>query len=142
MSYTYDYPRPAVTVDMIVWRRAGEGLQILLIERGHNPFKGTYALPGGFVDLNENLADAAYRELLEETGINNLLLKQFYTFGDKGRDPRGHTVSVVFAGCLLQQAEATAGDDAASLAWFPIDKLPPLAFDHKAIIDKFLAEYF
>jgi len=139
MPFTYTYPRPAVTVDIIVLRKGQEKKEILLIKRKHPPFENGYALPGGFVDAHENLIDAAYRELKEETNISHINLEQFYTFGDKGRDPRGHTVSVVYYGTIdSNNNEEKAGDDAASLKWFEINKLPDLAFDHKEIIAQFI----
>ena len=142
MPYTYDYPRPAVTVDIIVINRIKESYHLLLIERKHPPFQNKWALPGGFVDTDESLIDAAYRELQEETNITNIKLTQFYAFGDKGRDPRGHTVSVVYFGFIENlQTNEIAGDDAASLKWFNIDDLPQLAFDHDKIISQFKAQY-
>jgi 8-oxo-dGTP diphosphatase len=104
--------------------------EVLLIKRANEPFRGKWALPGGFVDKDEPLEDAAVRELKEETGLSNILLTQMHTFGNPGRDPRGHTVSVVFVGYLPLAAEAKAGDDAAEVDWFSLDKLPELAFDH------------
>jgi len=109
--------------------------EILLIKRGNDPFKGKWALPGGFVDENESLEVAAARELKEETGLNGILLTQMHAFGNPGRDPRGHTVSVVYVGYLPLDLEAIAGDDAAEVAWFKLDSLPDLAFDHKGIAE-------
>jgi 8-oxo-dGTP diphosphatase len=143
MSYTYEYPRPAVTVDIIVIKKTKLSYKILLIERKHPPYASMWALPGGFVDVDENLIDAAYRELKEETNIHNITLEQFYTYGDKGRDPRGHTVSVIYYGYIDRlKNDAIAGDDAAALKWFAIDKLPTLAFDHDKIIKHFVAQFF
>jgi len=141
MSFTYPYPRPAVTVDIIVIRSTSEA-KVLLIKRKNEPFEGCWALPGGFVDVDEGLKDAAYRELFEETALKKIYLEQFYTFGDKGRDPRGHNVSIVFWGYNDGSEKAVAGDDASHLEWFDLFNLPPLAFDHKEVIEKFKAEYF
>jgi len=142
MSTTYEYPRPSVTVDIIVIDSTPEWQNILLIERKHPPFAGSYALPGGFVDKDENLIDAAYRELEEETNIKIIELKQFFTYGDKGRDPRGHTISVVYYGFVSEKKTSEkAGDDAASLKWFNVNELPALAFDHHKIITQFIEQY-
>ena len=135
MTHTYPYPRPALTVDIIVFRMIDNIPEVLLIRRANEPFKGKWALPGGFVDKDEPLAVAAARELHEETGITGIILTQMHTFGDPGRDPRGHTVSVVYVGYLPIGAEARAGDDADETAWFDLKKLPELAFDHDQIID-------
>lgn len=136
MAYTYEYPRPLVTVDIFLLRYRAGRLEILLIQRAHEPFSGKWALPGGFVDENEPLAAAAARELREETGFSDLPLTQLRAFGDPGRDPRGHTISVVFGGFLRPDADPAprAGDDARRADWFPLDQLPPLAFDHRKII--------
>ncbi len=136
MSYCYDFPRPAVAADTLLLRQGTGGLEILLIQRGRPPFAGRWALPGGFVEEEETLLEAARRELYEETGIEDVPLRQFAAYGDPGRDPRGWTVSIVFWGWLGEQTRhAQAGDDAASARWWPVDALPPLAFDHADIID-------
>jgi len=135
MSCTYPFPRPAVTVDIIIFRLSDDTPELLLIERGNDPYKGQWALPGGFVDKNEALEHAAARELEEETGLTNILLTQMHTFGNPGRDPRGHTIAVVYVGYLTNEAEAKAGDDAARVEWFKIDQLPPMAFDHNMIVE-------
>lgn len=135
-KYCYDYPRPSVTVDIILLAETDLSPQILLIERKHDPFSGMWALPGGFVDENEDLPDAAARELKEETGIENVPLIQFGAFGKPGRDPRGHTVSIAFLTTLSSIVKPVAGDDAANAKWFSIKNLPDLAFDHKEIINK------
>lgn len=135
MTYTYEYPRPAVTVDIILFSLQGENSEILLIERKHDPYKACWALPGGFVEMDETLLESALRELKEETGIEGIGLKQFRTYGDPGRDPRGRTVSVMFYAMVDKSAiHACAGDDAASLQWFDIHKLPALAFDHRKVV--------
>ena len=141
MIYTYAYPRPSVTVDIIVYKKINNETQILLIERGNEPFKNMWALPGGFIDVDTDveLKDAAYRELKEETSINDINLEQFRTYGKIGRDPRGRTISIIFTGCFINHdQEVKAGDDAASLKWFKINELPDIAFDHKDIINDFL----
>ena len=136
MSYTYDYPRPAVCADIIVFKYKDKNLHILLIKRMFDPFKDKWALPGGFVDMDEELDTAAYRELAEETSILNIELKQFRSFGKIGRDPRGRTISVVYYGFLSEDNnEMKAGSDAADALWFAINNLPPLAFDHNEIIE-------
>jgi len=135
MAYSYPYPRPAVTVDIIILRMAGDDPEVLMIKRLNEPFKGKWALPGGFIDEDESLESAASRELQEETGLKGLVLTQMHSFGDPGRDPRGHTVSVAYVGYLPLGAEPKAGDDAAETGWFKLNELPELAFDHKLIIE-------
>jgi len=135
MSYTYKFPRPAVTVDIIIFRMKDQKPEVLLIERGNDPYKGQWALPGGFVDKDEPLEAAAARELEEETHLRDILLTQMHTLGNPGRDPRGHTVSVVYVGYLPEGAEARPGDDAAATAWFKLDELPPMAFDHGMVVE-------
>jgi 8-oxo-dGTP diphosphatase len=133
-TYCYEYPRPAVTVDIVLFWRAESGVKILLIKRRNEPFKEGWAFPGGFVDRDESLEDAASRELLEETGLTGIHLEQIGAFGDPGRDPRGHTVSVVFCAVLDDRVDASAGDDAADAAWHSATHPPKLAFDHKKIL--------
>jgi 8-oxo-dGTP diphosphatase len=135
MSYTYPFPRPAVTVDIIIFRLSGNRPEVLLIERANEPFRGKWALPGGFVDKDEALEDAAARELAEETGLRGILLTQMHAFGTPGRDPRGHTVSVVYVGYLPEGAVAVAGDDAVNTEWFGLEEIPEMAFDHRKVID-------
>jgi 8-oxo-dGTP diphosphatase len=132
--YQYDYPRPALTVDVaIVTTEASP--RILLIRRKHNPFAGRWALPGGFVDEGERLIQAARRELREETSLDIPDLKQIGTFGDPGRDPRGWTVSVVYLARVdIANVEPKADDDASEVAWFPLSQLPELAFDHAEVL--------
>jgi 8-oxo-dGTP diphosphatase len=135
MTYNYSFPRPALTVDIVVFRLSGNDPEVLLIKRGNEPFKGRWALPGGFVDKDEPLEMAAARELEEETGLKDVLLTQMHAFGKPGRDPRGHTVSVAYVGYLPSGALAKAGDDADETAWFKPDALPETAFDHREIIE-------
>lgn len=135
MAYTYQYPRPAVTVDCVVFGLDEGKLKILLIERNSAPFAGCWALPGGFVDQNESLDAAARRELAEETGLADVFLEQLYSFGDPGRDPRGHTVSVAYYALVRQdQHTPRAATDASDAAWYPVNRLPKLAFDHRKIV--------
>ncbi len=135
-KHTYDYPRPALTVDAALVTREARP-RVLLIQRAGEPFKGLWALPGGFVEEHERLIDAAIRELKEETGIHFTDLEPLHTAGDPGRDPRGWTVSVVYlARVAPEHLTAIAGDDAAAVKWFPLDKLPKLAFDHAMILDR------
>ena len=140
MPFTYQYPRPAVTVDCVVFGLDAGTLKILLIERNSPPFVGCWALPGGFVDQNETLDAAARRELEEETGLRDVFLEQLYSFGDPGRDPRGHTVSVAYYALVRQDRHTPqAATDASDAAWFPADKLPRLAFDHDRIVQTAVA---
>jgi 8-oxo-dGTP diphosphatase len=133
-TFTYPYPRPSLTVDVVLVTRDAAPW-VLLIRRKADPFAGKWALPGGFVDDNERLIDAARRELKEETGVEQADLEQLHTFGDPGRDPRGWTVSVVYLALVSpDQLSATAGDDAAEVGWFPLGEPPPLAFDHANIL--------
>jgi 8-oxo-dGTP diphosphatase len=129
------HPRPALTVDMVICTVRDETMHVLLIQRKSEPFAGSWALPGGFVNEMEPLETAAARELKEETGVEGVTLRQCGAFGKPGRDPRGWTVSVGFAGLVpADRATPEAGDDAAAAQWFPVEKLPDLAFDHADII--------
>jgi 8-oxo-dGTP diphosphatase len=140
MPFTYQYPRGALTVDCVVFGFDDAELKVLLIERGQEPFKGKWALPGGFVRVEETLDDAARRELAEETGLQNVFLEQLYTFGTVARDPRERVVSVAYYALVkLSDHKAKAATDAANAEWFPISKLPSLAFDHAEIAGKALA---
>jgi 8-oxo-dGTP diphosphatase len=133
--YIYDWPRPMVTVDMVVFRVFKDKANLLLIKRGKEPFKGQWAFPGGFIELDEELEDATVRELAEETGLVGIELEQMHTFGKCGRDPRGRQISIVFMGIIRDgNDELKAGDDAAEAEWFNIDALPKkMAFDHSEI---------
>jgi len=135
MPYTYEYPRPALTVDCIVFGLDDEDLKVLLIQRRNEPFAGRWALPGGFVDVGEAPEQAARRELEEETGLASVFLEQLYTFGEPDRDPREHVVSIAhYALVNVRDARVRAADDARQAAWFPVRKPPPLAFDHPKIL--------
>ena len=132
--YCYDYPRPAVTVDIIVVTRK-KNPNVLLIRRKHSPFAGAWAIPGGFVDMDESLEAAARRELYEETGLHVRRLKQLGAFGDPGRDPRGRVISVVYLAIVAgENIQAKADDDAAEVGWHSLKRLPTLAFDHAEIL--------
>ena len=133
-KHTYDYPRPALTVDLVLVTREARP-QVLLIRRKRDPFAGSWALPGGFVEENETIADAARRELKEETGLDVNDIEQLYTAGDPGRDPRGWTVTVAHLARVDPAAlKPVAADDAEEVGWFPLNDLPALAFDHAMIL--------
>jgi len=134
MTYTYKYPRPSLTVDATVFRRKKGNYELLLIQRKFPPFQGDWALPGGFVDMDETLEEAVVRELEEETALKNIELKQLHAFSALDRDPRGRTISVIFWGILEDGQNVVAGDDASDAKWFKIDNLPLLAFDHNEVI--------
>ena len=127
-KYTYNWPRPMVTVDAIVFDIRSKP-KVLLIKRGNEPFKGQWAFPGGFVEMDEELEDAVSRELAEETGLTGVKLEQFHTFGKCGRDPRGRNITIAFIG-VTKNANVKGGDDAAEAKWFEIDALPKMGFDH------------
>lgn len=129
-SHCYDWPRPAVTTDIVVLREA----EVLLIRRAHPPFEECWALPGGFLDEDETLEACAARELMEETGVAAARLRLVGTYSEPNRDPRHRTVTVAFLTRLPAGTEARAGDDAAEADWFALDALPPLAFDHADIL--------
>ena len=136
MPYTYDYPRPAVTVDLVIFTIAGNDLKVLLIRRAQEPFKGRWALPGGFVEMDEPLERAAARELAEEVGVSDVYLEQLYTFGELNRDPRGRVVSVsYFALVDAGHQNIRAASDAVAAEWHSVFHSPKLAFDHKKILD-------
>jgi 8-oxo-dGTP diphosphatase len=132
--HCYEYPRPAVTVDIVLFCRAESDVEVLLIRRAREPFKDRWAFPGGFVDKDESLEHAASRELLEETGLRDIHLDQIGAFGDPGRDPRGHTVSIVFSAMLEDRRKVCAGDDAADAQWHSAIDPPKLAFDHTKML--------
>jgi 8-oxo-dGTP diphosphatase len=135
MPYTYHYPRPAVTVDCLVFRQNSSTREILLIQRKNEPYKGKWALPGGFLEMGETLNEAAVRELREETGLNISVLEQFHTFDAVNRDPRHRTISTVFIGTPDKDSGTLkASSDASEVEWFNLKSLPILAFDHNEII--------
>lgn len=133
---TYKYPRPALTVDIVTFTLRESALSVLLIQRGGEPYKGKWALPGGFVKMEESLERSAERELFEETGIGDVYLEQLYTYGDPHRDPRGRVVTVAYFAIIPSDRplRESGGSDAAQASWFPVDELPELAFDHTEII--------
>jgi 8-oxo-dGTP diphosphatase len=132
-QYCYRYPHPAVTTDCVIFGFDGERLQVLLIERGIEPFKGKWAFPGGFIKMDESAEEGALRELREETGLDNAYIEQFHTFSDPNRDPRERVITIAYL-ALVRLQEVKAGDDAAAASWFPIDEIPSLAFDHDFIL--------
>ncbi len=140
MPATYEFPRPALTVDCVVFGLDDGDLKVLLIQRDLEPFRGRWALPGGFVRVDESLDDAARRELAEETGVSRVFLEQLYTFGQPDRDPRERIVSVAyFALVKLSDQRIQAATDARAAAWFAAADMPRLAFDHDRILDQALA---
>jgi 8-oxo-dGTP diphosphatase len=134
--HCYDYPHPAVTTDVVVFTLREQRLHLLLIRRVNPPYADMWALPGGFLDIDEDLDRCAARELAEETGLSGLFLEQLYTFGRPDRDPRDRVISVAYYALLPEHrlSEPHAASDAAAVGWFPVDELPPLAFDHGDII--------
>ena len=140
MSFTYKYPRPCVTTDNLIFRKIDGNWHLLLIERGNEPFKGCWALPGGFLEMEEDLDTCAARELQEETGMTGIELHQLYAFGAPNRDPRHRTISVAYWGVDNSERQAVGSDDAAEARWFALDKLPGLAFDHEQILQKALSD--
>lgn len=135
MPFTYQYPRAALTVDCVVFGFDEGALKVLLIRRGIEPYRNRWALPGGFVRPEETLDAAARRELQEETGLREIYLEQLYTFGELARDPRERVISVAYF-ALVRRAEhlPLAATDAAEAAWFEVEKVPSLAFDHAEIL--------
>ena len=133
MEYTYKYPRPAVTADCVVMTKETVP-QVLLIERGAAPYKGCWAFPGGFMDMDETTEQCAIRELEEETGMKVTDLQQIGAYSKVNRDSRGRTITVAYLVIIDAPVAVTGQDDAAKAQWFPIDALPPLAFDHEEIM--------
>jgi 8-oxo-dGTP diphosphatase len=135
MSFSYEHPRPALTADCVVFGLDEEDLKVLLIQRANDPFKGRWALPGGFAVVGESLEETARRELNEETGLEKVFLEQLYTFSDPRRDPREHVVTVAYYALVnLSDHQVHASTDARNAAWFCIDDVPHLAFDHDVIL--------
>lgn len=124
-----------VTVDIVIFTIQSGVLKVLLVKRGVPPFAGQHAIPGGFVHEDEDLEQAALRELAEETGVRDLYLEQLYSFGETGRDPRGRVITVAYFALISPDRPLKPGSDASDAAWWPVDKLPPLAFDHRNILD-------
>lgn len=135
MAYSYEHPHPAVTTDVVIFTIRKEKLEVLLVKRGGEPFKGYWALPGGFVDIDEDLEACALRELEEETGVTGVYLEQLYTFGAPDRDPRERVISVTYYAMVpAERINLQAASDADDVGWFEVDSLPPLAFDHESIV--------
>ena len=134
-KYCYEYPHPAVTCDCIVFSEVDDRLHVLLIQRGNEPFKGCWAFPGGFMEIDETAETCAVRELQEETGlvVEEKDIVQFHTFSNVNRDPRERIVTVTFY-TVQPYCEASGGDDAACARWFPVDEVPNLAFDHDLML--------
>lgn len=140
MTYTYKYPRPSVTADCIVMTREPEP-QVLLIQRAHEPFKGCWAFPGGFMNMDETTEQCAIRELEEETGLKVNNLHQVGAYSKVDRDPRGRTITVAYLTIIDAPVDVIGQDDAAKAQWFPISKLPALAFDHEEMLKDAIALY-
>lgn len=140
MPYTYKYPRPAVTADCVVITSEEEP-RVLLIERGEEPFKGCWAIPGGFLNMDETTEQCAIRELEEETGLKIDKAKQIGAYCKVDRDPRGRTISVAYLAIVERPVEVSGQDDAAKAKWFPVNALPPLAFDHDEIMADAMTKY-
>lgn len=135
MPFTYPFPRPALTVDVVVFALDEDDLQAMLIQRDLPPHQGQWALPGGFVRVEEALDEAARRELQEETGLRDIFLEQLYTFGNLDRDPRERVITVAYYALVnLEGHDVQASTDARHAAWFPVSELPSLAFDHEQIL--------
>ena len=132
-TYCYKYPRPSVTTDCVIFGFNKDGLSVLLVERGFEPYKGCWAFPGGFLQMDEDAETGALRELKEETGFETNAIEQFGTFTDVNRDPRGRVITIAYY-ALVQKGHVKGGDDAVQARWFPINSIPPLAFDHDNIL--------
>jgi len=141
MSFTYEYPRPVNTADAAVFKLIDNRWHILLIRRGSDPHKGCWALPGGHMEMNEELGAAAARELMEETGLKDIELKQFHTFSTLKRDPRDRYITTVYTATLKTDQDIIAGSDANDVAWVPFERLKdlPIAFDHSFIITSIIS---
>lgn len=131
--YTYRYPHPAVTADCVLFCRDGQQLKVLLIERGNDPYKGCWAFPGGFMNMDETAEQCSLRELHEETGLVIEQVRQLGAYSAVDRDPRERVITVAFY-AVIDQLPVQGGDDAAQAQWWPLDALPPLAFDHSQIL--------
>lgn len=136
MPYTYEYPHPAVTTDIVIFTIRQDELKILLIKRALPPYQGMWALPGGFVNLDESLEEGARRELAEETGMRDVYLEQLYTFGEPDRDPRERVITVAYYALVpSDEIDIQAGSDAEGVSWFGMQELPELGFDHADILE-------
>lgn len=132
-KYCYKYPHPTVTTDCVIFGFDGTKLKVLLIERGVEPYKGRWAFPGGFLNMDEDAETGALRELREETGLTGAYIRQFHTFSEPERDPRERVISIAYY-ALVRIQEVQGGDDAAKAQWFSLDEVPQLAFDHGQIL--------
>ena len=132
-EYTYPFPRPSVTTDCVIFGYDGKDLKVLLVRRGIPPFKGMWALPGGYLQMDENAIDGAKRELFEETGLTDAYIEQFRTFAEVDRDPRGRVITIAHL-ALVRTTDVRGGDDAAQAKWFSLKDIPQLAFDHDIIL--------
>ncbi len=140
-KYFYAYPRPAVTVDAVIFCRTSLEVKVLLIRRRHDPFAGRWAFPGGFVNEDETLEQAVERETFEETGIFLTDFRQFKAYSDPQRDPRHRTITVVFIAFSENELQPKPGDDAENAAWFGLSALPAMAFDHDVILKEIVNEF-
>ena len=138
LNYSYKYPHPAVTTDCVIFGFDGVSIKVLLIQRGINPYKGAWAFPGGFLNMDETAEEGAKRELEEETGLKDAQVEQFYTFTKVDRDPRERVITIAHY-ALVKMEDVKAGDDAAVARWFAFDEIPNLAFDHDHILRKAMA---
>lgn len=132
-NYCYKYPHPSVTTDCVIFGFDGSKLKVLLIERGIEPYKGMWAFPGGFLNMEESAEERALRELQEETGLTGAYIEQFHTFTDPKRDPRERVITIAYY-ALVRIQDVKGGDDAAKAQWFALDEIPHLAFDHDMIL--------
>lgn len=137
LKFCYRYPHPAVAVDCVIFGYDGNDIKVLLIQRGNYPYKTSWAFPGGFMNMNETAEQAALRELKEETGLKDVIVRQLYTYTDIDRDPRERVISIAHY-ALARISEVKAGDDAKEAKWFSLSEIPNLAFDHDVILNKAL----
>lgn len=137
LKYCYRYPHPAVTADCVIFGYDDNNIKVLLIQRGNEPYKGHWAFPGGFMNIDETAEQCALRELEEETGLKDVKVEQFYTFTDVYRDPRERVISIAYYG-KIQLSNVKGSDDADDAQWFSLDEIPNLAFDHDLVLSKAL----
>ena len=135
LKYCYKYPHPSVTTDCVIFGFDGSKLKVLLVQRGNEPYKGRWAFPGGFMNIDESAEEGALRELQEETGLRGAYIRLFHTFTEVRRDPRERVISIAYY-ALVKMQEVKSGDDATDAQWFDLDNMPPLAFDHEQILSK------
>lgn len=135
LKYCYKYPHPSVTTDCVIFGFDGTKLSVLLVKRGVEPYKGRWAFPGGFMNMDESAEEGALRELQEETGLKGAYIRQFHTFTAPERDPRERVITIAYY-ALVRMQEVAGGDDADDARWFTLDEVPQLAFDHDQILCK------